>query len=174
MIKLDDIIPDTLVNDTDIFKHIHPNVITALGLICNYFILLQIENIKTSKIDPYLFGTLLLIRCASDCIDGAVARKYKKTSKMGNFLDTISDMLFMFIIFYTIMISFNLENWTIIFYLIGLYALCDQFHIFDTHEIVKNSNGSIIKNIAGFASNNTVCMFVLFYVFVIWMNNKFV
>ena len=174
MIKLDDHIPDTLVKYTDTFKHIHPNVVTTLGLICNYFILLQIEGIKTQKIDPYLFGALIMIRCATDCIDGAVARKYKKTSKAGNFLDTTSDMIFMFIIFYTVMVSYNLKNWTIIFYLIGLYVLCSRFHMFHTHEIVKSTNGNTIEKIIGFASNNSVLVFAAFYIFVLYTNNKFV
>ena len=173
MIKLDDVIPNTLVKNTDIFKNIHPNVLTAVGLVCNYYILQQIDDIKTTKIDPYLFGTLLFIRCVSDCIDGAVARKYKKSSKFGNFLDTFSDMIFMFIIFYSIMISFNLSSWMLAFYLVAVYLLCSEFDIFNTHEIVKESKGNFIKNVANFFSNNTIVIFTSFYIFVLFMNNKF-
>ena len=37
---------------------------------------------------------MIFLRYLADIIDGKVARKYKKTSKLGGYLDTISDVMF--------------------------------------------------------------------------------
>lgn len=163
MIKIDDNITDIVMTNFDIFRNIHPNVITIAGVICNYFILKEIDNITTSTIDGTYFASLLLVRFLADCLDGAVARKYKKTSKLGNILDTISDMMFIFIIFYFLMIRFNLANWCIIFYIMAVCLMEEKYSVFASHESVKNSEENIIDLVVNFLSNNTIVTFVIFY-----------
>ncbi len=78
MIKIDDGITDIVMSNFDIFKDIHPNAITLVGIACNYLILKEVDAIRTSTIDPSYFAGILLVRFLSDCLNGAVARKYKK------------------------------------------------------------------------------------------------
>ena len=171
MIKIDDHITNVVMTKFDIFENIHPNAITLVGIICNYFILTEIDNIQTLSINKIYFAFLLLIRFLADCLDGAVARKYKKTSKLGNILDTISDMMLMFIMFYFLMIKFNLANWCIIFFILAMCLINEKYSVFTSHEALKNSNNDILESTTiKFLSNNTIIIFTLFYVFVMKFN----
>lgn len=172
MIKIDDHITKFVMDNFDIFEHIHPNVITIIGIICNYFILDQIDNMETNKINEIHFAILLFVRFLSDCLDGAVARKYKKTSKIGNILDTLSDMMFNFIIFYFFLVKFNLPNWWIVFYIFGAYIVNEKYSIFTTHETLKNGEDGIVDLGMNFLSNNTIIIFVIFFIIVINENKS--
>ena len=59
-----------VLNKTNIFKYIHPNVLSITGLITDFCILFTIHY-------TYVFalGLCLFIRYSCDCLDGAVARK---------------------------------------------------------------------------------------------------
>ena len=59
------------------FKKIHPNLITLTGMVCNVFII-------TLLLKGYVHwaNLLLIIKYFCDCLDGGVARKYNKTSKL--------------------------------------------------------------------------------------------
>jgi phosphatidylglycerophosphate synthase len=46
----------------------------------------------------FIVGIALFIRYSCDCLDGAVARKYKKVSDVGGLLDTIADNTLIFIV----------------------------------------------------------------------------
>ena len=70
-----------------IFRHIHPNVITITSMVLNYFIYISILNRQKQKA-----LILLWIRYMTDNLDGHIARKYGKTSKIGGLLDTIADI----------------------------------------------------------------------------------
>ena len=167
MIKLDDIIVDHIMKNYDIFEHIHPNVVTFIGILCNYFILINIDNIENQNIDSVMFGILLAIRFLADALDGAVARKYKKSSRLGNILDTVSDLMLLFIVFYFVMIMFKLPNWTIVFYVLLLVLINEKYEIFKHHDAVKNNDENVIDKIMNFSTNNTVIVFAIFYTIVI-------
>jgi phosphatidylglycerophosphate synthase len=167
MIKSDDIIVDYIMKNYDIFENIHPNVITSIGIVCNYFILLNIDNIETHNVNLIIFGILLCVRFLADALDGAVARKYKKSSRLGNILDTVSDLMLLFIVFYFAMIVFKLPNWTIIFYILLLVLINEKYGIFKQHDAVKNNKENIIDTIMNFSTNNTIIVFAIFYAFVI-------
>jgi len=163
MIKLDDIIVNHVMHNYDIFEHINPNVITSIGIICNYFILLYIDNIETHSIDPLIFGLIIIVRFLADALDGAVARKYKKSSRLGNILDTVSDLMMLFIVFYFLIIIFNLPNWTIIFYILLLILINEKYGIFKQHDAVKSKNKNFIDKVMNFSTNNTIISFAVFY-----------
>jgi phosphatidylserine synthase len=154
MIKIDDNIADIIITNTDIFKNVHPNIITLVGIVCNYFILNEIDNMQISPINGTYFAFLLLIRFLADCLDGAVARKYKKTSKLGNILDTMSDIF---------MIRFNLPNWYIIFFIFAMCIINEKYSLFTSHESIKNNDGNIIDLVVSFFTNNSIVIFALFY-----------
>jgi len=163
MLKLDDIIVKHIMENYDIFENIHPNIVTSVGIICNYFILLYIDNIDKHNIDPIMFGLVLMIRFLADALDGAVARKYKKSSRLGNILDTVSDLMMMFVGFYFLMIVFKLPNWTIIFYILLLILVNEKYGIFKQHDTVKSNSESTMDKIMNFSTNNTIISFAVFY-----------
>ena len=70
------------------FKEIHPNIISITGIITNFIILYYI---KMGNV--FLANIYLVIRFFTDILDGAVARKYNKTSKLGGYLDTTNDLI---------------------------------------------------------------------------------
>ena len=165
MLKLDDEITEYIMQ-TDIFKNIHPNTITFVGIICNLILFFMIQNIKKYNVNMIYFTLLLIVRFLSDCLDGAVARKYKKTSKIGNLLDTISDMMFMYVILYYFAKVYNISVLKItIFFVIILVFMNMRYEIYDNHEIVKGENNNIIDNIFSFSANNTIVIFTAFYLF---------
>ena len=170
--KMDDSITNYTMTHFDIFENIHPNVITSVGLLCNYFILLNIDNIETQKINEFTFLLLIAVRFLADCLDGAVARKYKRTSKLGNILDTISDLMFMLIAFYLAMIIFKLPNWTIIFYIIILVFFNEKYDILRQHSLVKNGGDSIIDQASQLLADNTIVSFGVFYIVSLWFNRQ--
>lgn len=169
---IDNNITKIIISNTDLFRYIHPNIITTIGLICNYFILINIDSITYKSINPYTFGLLIFIRWLSDCLDGAVARKYNKTSKLGNMLDTISDMLFMSIIFYYFMIIYDLSNYYIIIFLVAMYILFIKYDMINGHDNLKKNNENIIEKFIKFMTNNSIIVFVAFYIFVVKTQNR--
>lgn len=73
--------------------NIHPNIITLIGIILNYFLFYYLS--KNNKLYSIL---LIIVHCILDFLDGEIARKCNKQSDIGGLLDTISDVLFMSII----------------------------------------------------------------------------
>ena len=92
MIKIDRNIADYVSENITLFKYIHPNIISFIGIICNILIYFLIfKNIKNKLLLLILFN----IRALSDILDGAIARKYNKTSKLGHYMDTFSEFKFL-------------------------------------------------------------------------------
>lgn len=87
--------------------NIHPNIITLLGFIPIYYIYIYIQ-IK-NRFLVYLFA---FINYTLDCLDGELARKSGKTSRLGGILDSIHDITSLFSILY---LAFNLYAIPIIF-----------------------------------------------------------
>jgi phosphatidylglycerophosphate synthase len=172
MIKIDDHITKFVMDNFDVFQNVHPNVITIVGIILNYFILVEVDSVQSNEINGIYFGILMLFRFLADCLDGAVARKYKKTSKLGNTLDTISDMMLMFVGFYFFMVKFNLPNWWIAVYILTVCWMEKKYSVFTSHEIVKNAENNTADLIMNFFSNNTIIIFVIFFIVVMNENNK--
>ena len=169
--RIDDNVSNFIVSNTDIFQNINPNVITSIGMICNYCIFTNIKNHINVPINPYIFALILSVRWLSDCLDGTVARKYKKTSKLGHYLDTISDMILASIVFYYFMIKFNMNYvHVILLYLLFIFVLFYLYDIVDTHDKLKNDkdNYDILGKIIQFGTNNTIIIFIGFYIMVMF------
>ena len=92
-IDTDKLYSDYLVSKLKFLKNIHPNIITFFGIFLNVLIYYSLD---LKLLLPLLF--LLFLRYLTDCLDGAVARMYKKVSKLGGYLDTISDHMLIFIV----------------------------------------------------------------------------
>ena len=160
-VRVDDIITDKIIEKVSILKHIHPNIITISGLILNFYIY---HLLDTPNSNIYLLGFCIIYRWLADCLDGAVARKYKKGSKLGHQLDTLSDVIMGFITFYFIQkhlcdFSFNV---CLIIYIIFLFIYNYLFDFINTHNNLKNSkNNNIIDYSVSFLTNNDIIVYIL-------------
>jgi phosphatidylglycerophosphate synthase len=134
------------------------------------------------KLYWFVFGGLM-IRQVCDCLDGAVARQCKKTSKIGGFLDNLADNICMFSLFF-IFISFlfpkkNLRVFLfssiiIITYLITNALVYHTNYLFD-HSYIKENPDTFYKKIVAFTANNSlllVLLIALVYLFVVKMFYK--
>ena len=96
-LKLDDRYTKYVLDNLILFKFINPNVITLIGLLADFFILYFLINKLL-----FFLALSLFIRYSADCLDGAVARKYKKVSDLGGMLDTLADNTLIFVVIYGI------------------------------------------------------------------------
>jgi phosphatidylglycerophosphate synthase len=169
-IKHDDYISKKIVDNIGIFRYIHPNQITIFGILMNIvsiyylFFLPDLNNYGIS------FSMILFFRWLADCLDGNVARKYNKTSKLGNILDTCSDMMMMiiyyFYLFTRIQNNIFASFLTVVYSFIGYFMIYEN-RIFESHSLIKKEGGKI-KNFVVFLINNTYILFVLYFMSVIY------
>lgn len=158
---LDDIITENIINNVHIFKYIHPNIITISGLIINLIIYYLLN---TNNKNYYLLIFLILYRWLADCLDGAIARKYNKGSKLGHYLDTFSDIIMGFITIYFIQKYFiNLSFEIVLFlYIFFIYIYNKLFDFMSNHDKLKNPvKNNILNNIVVFGTNNTIFTYIL-------------
>lgn len=135
MFKTDQYINVYLKKYIFIFKKIHPNIITLIGLIINMLILYFRKDYK------FIFYLLNILRILSDNLDGMIARYYNRTSYIGGLLDSLSDIIHIMIISYFILsdyfsylyifITMFLELCIIITYLINIDALSDHSNLYN-------------------------------------------
>ena len=71
------------------FKNIHPIYITLFNCYIKYLSIYYLNNLDVTK-----FFVFFLLERLLDCLDGMVARKYNKCSKLGHYLDKYSDLIF--------------------------------------------------------------------------------
>lgn len=142
-------VADFLMNNFD-FSKIEPNYITLIGIISNILIFLKIENfVNFDSMEKYYFiESLIFIKFLTDTLDGAVARKFNKTSKIGNFLDTLADEMFQLIALNFILHKFNLPISLNIIYLVFSLWMNYYLEILDNHKQMKK------QKIIGLISNN--------------------
>lgn len=167
-LNLDNIIVNKIMKYENIFKNVHPNIVTISGLLMNFYIyyLLYKPNFNLN-----LLIVCLLYRWLVDILDGAIARKYKKTSKLGNLLDTLSDLIMLFIIInyiqeYYFNISFNIFNSVL---LVISIIIIYKYKILESHNNVKNTKkNNIIDYIIEFSVKNTLIIYIGFICFIIY------
>jgi phosphatidylglycerophosphate synthase len=160
MINLDKKYTDYILSKTDIFKHIHPNILSVLGLVTD-FLLLYFMTIGA----VFLIGIALFIRYSCDCLDGAVARKYKKVSDLGGALDTFADNTLIFILLYGILMALGVSIGYVIMIptaivianLIYMYSKNAILH----HQHLTNYQSNLFDRIYLFGINNN-CLIYLF------------
>lgn len=164
--KLDDEIAN-LECLLQLFKFVHPNTISIFGIICNFYIIkfLYYKN-------KHLANIVLIARYFADILDGAVARRFNKSSKIGGYLDTIDDVVL--ISFYSTYIAWSLSKNINLSLFIGfmcfsvtVYYLKCQNSLSD-HSSLKNGNTSLINKLVEFLVNNTIFIYLGLY----YLNNN--
>ena len=154
-LHIDDVIAKYFVDNFGLFEYVHPNVITALGILCNYLIYKEIMKPNKNKL---LLFVLFNLRTLTDILDGAVARKYKKSSKLGHVLDTLSDFINMWVLTNYLFKRFKLRKYHGAFFVAIVLFSEIKYEMFQTHEHFKKSEGW-----DSFYVNNTFIFNNLFY-----------
>ncbi len=169
MIKTDDYIGKFLVNNLSFLKHIHPNFITISGFIVNFIILyfLLKSPISSDTYTLFIIMLLLVYRWLADVLDGEVARKYNKQSKLGGTLDTISDSVLFSIFIFFIICKLKLPYIYFFIYIILLIIFVWYHESLHDHTNLKKDN------IVGFFINNSFIpmVIVLFITYILLHKN---
>lgn len=143
-----------------LFKDIHPNVISIIGIICN---LVLINFLHQNEF--YNANLILIIRYFCDILDGAIARKYNKTSKLGGYLDTINDIMLMSLyssfIFWKKTNNFSVTKVIFCILVLGLVLYFKKEDVMSNHENLKKESDDSFKNIIQFLTNNSIFVFIL-------------
>jgi phosphatidylserine synthase len=127
---LDNIIPFFCKNN------IHPNNITIFNIINGIYLYYNIKYCDNKTI----ISIQIILYYILDCLDGEIARQCKKQSKLGGYLDSVSDILFFSIVSTYLICKYLFKNFNyfnyyyvsltyIIISIIAKYTLT-----FDTHE----------------------------------------
>jgi len=159
-------IDNKIVNNESLlslFKNIHPNIISSTGIISNFIIIFLLL-----KKNIYWANIFIIIRYYTDILDGAVARKYNKTSKLGGYLDTMNDIIF--ITLYIFIISyFFITNKNIIYsqiitvlYFFGIIIYFKKLDVLSDHDKLKDTD---YNKLLAFITNNSIFAFMIcFYI----------
>lgn len=145
-----------------LFKNIHPNYISIFGIVCNILIIMFLYLKDSNKANIFL-----VIRYLCDVLDGAVARKYNKGSKLGGYLDTIDDIM-LFTLYCGFIIWKKTENikYTAIGSIVTLLVLICYFKCEDSlsdHSNLKKDSNNIFKKIMKFIIDNSIFVFIIMY-----------
>jgi len=106
MFSLDNYLVEKTTFIIKLFKYVHPNYLTLLGGILN-FVLIYDLYFSDKIIFPIL---VFILRVLLDIYDGAVARYFNKSSKIGGIFDTVSDLILaFFLILYILNKVFNIS-----------------------------------------------------------------
>lgn len=160
---LDNRFTSFVLGKTNFFKNIHPNWITIFGFVCNVILFFTI-----TKQYLVLTAAILFLRYTADLLDGGVARKYNKVSKLGGLLDSLSDNALMFVLVYSIGILLSLENAVyiaVITTLLNAGYMISQNSFID-HEPIKHGTGAF-KRVYSFFVNNNCVSYTLTYLLIL-------
>ncbi len=165
-LKIDDNIAEYLVTNLTIFENIHPNILTCIGLVFNILIYCEISKSTINNNNLIFF---LIFRYLLDVLDGAVARKYNKGSKLGGMLDTLSDTILI-----TILLDYFYKNIVEVKSTVPLIVSLGAFLIyinkingwFDHQSLKIYEKNNHIHNMAVFVVNNTFLGLLFIYLMI--------
>ncbi len=157
---IDDAIADILVNKTDIFANIHPNVFSCTSIALNVPIFMTLAGLQ---LHPALIAGLVAARCLTDILDGAIARKYDKVSVIGGTLDTVGDISLLCIVVWFMMRWVGLPTYIFLAFLLGLAGLMFTYNFWHDHSAAKIYSERLANNCIAFFINNTVFFFAGLY-----------
>ena len=148
---------------TGLFKNIHPNVISIIGIFLNFLILWSIIENKSN----HVITILALLRCLTDILDGMVARKYNKKSKLGGWLDTFQDVLLGFFVVPFILLLKYQKNKKITIIIPSILTIISLLICYCNEDSWDHDN--IDNDIFQIYRNNTIVLFIL----CIFLNYKY-
>jgi phosphatidylglycerophosphate synthase len=162
-------------------KNIKPNMVTTIGLISSLF---GAYFLYEKKIYLFMFFYLFAYYC--DCLDGYIARKYRKQTKFGDYYDHVTDIIQMALIFLILIYRYNIfqyKNISIVTLIIIIVFAITQ----GCQEKLMGNNTSEILGITKkmcpekFKTNislfklfgsGTIIFYVMFLSYYLWVKNK--
>jgi phosphatidylglycerophosphate synthase len=111
-----------------ISKDIHsigltPNIITTISLLFGLF-----TSVFLCKKMYYIACIFWIIAYFLDCLDGYIARKYKETSKFGDYYDHISDMIKLTVVLF-MLFKINSVKFNHIIIVLGIFGFLMMIHL---------------------------------------------
>ena len=143
-----------------LFYLVHPIYITLFNFYIKYLSIYHLWYLNSNEI--LLFFTLERVL---DCLDGMVARKYNKCSKLGHYLDKYSDLTFRISLCYvcwSISIEyFRFNNYW--FILVFFNLICPGVYVIDyiNNNIDKNLETGLNTYSIYIEDNATILCFLL-------------
>ena len=123
-----------------------PNIITVFRLLLVPIYLLIYYSSLENRI--FAAGSIFFLAGISDVLDGYIARKYNKSSKLGTVLDPFADKLMAF----AVLISFYSDGLIPLWILLPIFIKEIVMILGGTKLLVKNENTVIPSNIYGKAA----------------------
>lgn len=150
--------------------NVHPNIITIVALVLSALI-----PFMHTRGHTWLVFWFLIVRQLCDTLDGAVARRCKKTSRLGGLLDSVADIVVFYSITFVVLSFFMGASWKTYAAAGGVMVvvLAIHFHFFDTSTLYdhagakKNGTKTIYKDVFATIANNSMVassVFALLYV----------
>jgi phosphatidylglycerophosphate synthase len=161
-IDIDKCYVDFILTRTNVFRHIHPNVLSIIGL----FIDILIYFSSTNRF-LILTAFFMFIRFSCDVLDGAVARKYNKVSDIGGILDTIADNTLICLLTLSIVTLAQIQYGWILAITLPMLNLIYMYHLGSIvhHNNMKNSGGRF-KTIYAFFTRNNCIIYLITYILI--------
>lgn len=156
------------MNNVKFFEHVNPNTISACSIGLNILIY---KELSTHYINYKYLVILFILRWLTDVLDGSIARKYNKKSKLGGTLDTIADYMLFVIIFNFFAIKYNLSiTYYVIFIMMLVFNLYynESVHDHDSYKIPKKDS----LNIMPFFVNNSLISYVIIFIAIYYVLEK--
>ena len=154
--RADDWLTGIVLSRWGFFQHVHPNAITITGMVLNFCIFYAMTHER-------LGGTILMLgaRYLADCLDGGVARKYDKQSKMGGVLDSASDAILIYVSTLGIFHLYNLPYGSAS---AALVSCLNLFMMSLSGSLVDHAGmkvgGSYLEILYAFLVNNSYILFI--------------
>lgn len=166
---MDDKIAKVVLDKLDFFEYIEPNYITIIGFVLNFYIFTAIVSRDTN-----FLPILMMLRWLADTLDGNVARKYNKTSKIGNYLDVFSDTVLFCGVVYLLATMYNIDKKYVFIFCIAvlcLLTITSEMLNENKKEINKNTTNPITKLSNFFIDNSMVQYMIFFAIYMHGTNN---
>lgn len=166
---LDDTIANTVVDNTPIFAHIHPNYFSCTSIILNFIILQVLHSAANGAGGVSHTGLFLLLgsRFMTDILDGSIARAHNKVTVTGGLLDTAGDFILIVILLWYLLIAVCgmpiYSLWAIVGFIIVYMIREDTLH---DHAGYKQYGRDMIRDCVAWMINNTIFLFIGAYFFI--------
>jgi phosphatidylglycerophosphate synthase len=115
-----------------------PNILTTYSLISG---ILSIYFLKNNN--NMYFGIFYFISFIFDCFDGRFARKYKMTSKIGDYYDHGKDICVLFLFFYFITNKFPVSSNKLSYFLAFVLAMTSNIYQGCVQKFTKKPKKSL-------------------------------
>jgi phosphatidylglycerophosphate synthase len=163
---IDDTIANTLVANTPIFAHIHPNYFSCMSITLNVCLFYILYTCKGSSAHALALAAILSARYLTDILDGAIARAYSKVTVFGGLLDTAGDAMLILILIWYVCVLLQLPRSCVWISAAAIGAYMYYEGTVHDHAAYKIYGRSSVRDIIAWGINNTIFLFAAAYLFI--------